>query len=500
MSNSQNKSGNTVIFGGGAINARFNDTAKPVVSQLYPTPTTGSQARYFIFGHSNICDSVTGDLLFACNGFVLYDNVGNVIENGDSIVPSKIFHHNSFPDGGTAQTSIILPKGSNGLYFVFNTSISDSMYDYWKNLNQAKFPNSLLQYHIVDMNANGGLGKVIQKNMPLLTNVELSKVGMSAIRHANGYDWWLVKQGANTNTIYTFLVTKDTVRLDTIQHFAEPVFGYYDRIGQSCFSADGSRYAFASGGVNSQGDKLFIADFDRCYGIINNIKVLHTPLHTSGVGSLDSLFPGEKDTAIIGLSFSANNQFLYVSKGYNIYQYELNEPDSALAWYHVQYGPDTIYSQSVPYGALYRGIDNRIYIGKWGGDSRKQNSVINKPNIKGVGCEFCKKCIRSDLTVYNTTSFANMPDFNLGALPLCFPLSLPNPPKEGVFEVFPNPSSTKIFIKYVTAKHEAATYQLYNSIGQLIISTKENEIDVSKLSRGLYYIKVENQTKKIIIE
>jgi len=52
----------------------------------------------------------------------------------------------------------------------------------------------------------------------------------------------------------------------------------------------------------------------------------------------------------------------------------------------------------------------------------------------------------------------------------------------------------------MSEKYEAVYKQLYNSVGQLIISTKENEIDVRNLSRGIYYLKVGNITKKVIVE
>jgi hypothetical protein len=42
--------------------------------------------------------------------------------------------------------------------------------------------------------------------------------------------------------------------------------------------------------------------------------------------------------------------------------------------------------------------------------------------------------------------------------------------------------------------------QLYNSVGQLVLSTKENEIDVHNLSSGIYYLKVGIQTKKVVVE
>jgi hypothetical protein len=51
--------------------------------------------------------------------------------------------------------------------------------------------------------------------------------------------------------------------------------------------------------------------------------------------------------------------------------------------------------------------------------------------------------------------------------------------------------------------------QLYNSVGQLVLSIPptpipskggEVEIDVRNLSSGIYYLKVGNQTKKVIVK
>lgn len=431
-----------------------------------------------------------------CNGYVLFDTTGNIIENGDSLVPFKIYTQNAFPASTLTQGSIILPKGSNGLYYVFTPTMTDSAYETYVVGQQPKVPFDLFQYHIVDMNANGGLGKVVQKNIPLLTNVEMSKTGMMACKHANGYDWWLLKQALDSNVIYTFLATKDNVVLDTIQRFPLPRFGYYDLAGQSCFGNKGDKYAFACGGVNSNGAKLFIADFDRCYGILSNVKEIIQPLHNTN-SYLDTLYPGEKDTLIRGLCFSPNDSFLYVSCGYNIYQYDYNVMDSSLAWYHIKNGMDTTFQQFAEYGQMQLAPDGRIYIGKRDGGGFS-NSVIDKPNVKGIGCEFCRKCIRCDTCDY-TQSFANMPNFNLGALgSVCPPLGVHEVVKEKMdIVVYPNPSSDKTQIK--NAKYQSKK-ELYNSVGQLMLATKENEIDVSRFTKGIYYLRCGFQTKKIILE
>lgn len=60
---------------------------------------------------------------------------------------------------------------------------------------------------------------------------------------------------------------------------------------------------------------------------------------------------------------------------------------------------------------------------------------------------------------------------------------------------FPNPTTDKLFIK--TASNTKR--ELYNCVGQLLITTMENEIDVSNYPKGIYTLQVENIFRKIII-
>jgi hypothetical protein len=92
-----------------------------------------------------------------------------------------------------------------------------------------------------------------------------------------------------------------------------------------------------------------------------------------------------------------------------------------------------------------------------------------------------------------------MPDYTLGAdlSKPCWPLNTEQLTKETVtFEVYPNPTNTFINIKTDSKEKR----QLYNSVGQLLFTTNKNEIDVHKFSKGIYYIKVGNTVRKIIIE
>lgn len=341
----------------------FTDTSKPTMKILYPYPPS---VHYSDGGHSNICDSATGKLLFSTNGMILYDSLGNMMDNGDFLVDNNLYTHNAFPSSSLTQSSLIIPKGSSGVFYVFITSVSDSTYNYYITNpgGIGKFPYDRLEYSVVDMNQNGGLGKVIVKRQKLLQGIEMNKVMMQACRHSNGVDWWLLKQGEyNTNRIYRFLVKADTIEGPWVQEFAEPKYLYYDITGQYAFNADGTKLASVHGA--GKDNKLFLADFDRCTGELSNPKIINIPIDSNNYAPLDN--QGILDSVNTGVCFSSNGQFVYISKWWNIYQYEYQEPDSMLAWYRVQHGADTSNVEFQYYSHMYKGMDGRMYIGNWGG-------------------------------------------------------------------------------------------------------------------------------------
>jgi hypothetical protein len=65
--------------------------------------------------------------------------------------------------------------------------------------------------------------------------------------------------------------------------------------------------------------------------------------------------------------------------------------------------------------------------------------------------------------------------------------------------VYPNPASNVLNVK----SQETLNLEIYNNLGQFILrSNNSNSVDVSSLSRGVYFIKVSNgintSTKKFI--
>ncbi|MBK8327900.1 MAG: T9SS type A sorting domain-containing protein [Bacteroidetes bacterium] len=91
-----------------------------------------------------------------------------------------------------------------------------------------------------------------------------------------------------------------------------------------------------------------------------------------------------------------------------------------------------------------------------------------------------------------------MPNYELGISGQpCWPLNNNEIDKpENYLEVYPNPARSVIIIKTESKEKR----ELYNSLGQLLFSTKSNQIDVSFYSEGVYYLKVGEQVQKVLID
>jgi hypothetical protein len=242
---------------------------------------------------------------------------------------------------------------------------------------------------------------------------------MMACRHANGKDWWLLKQMYEDsgnfdgpyplckNKIAKILITKDSIYPATYQYFNAPDFGFFEQSGQAMFNQDGTKYASTCRGTN----KVFLADFDRCTGELSNGKSIPVPNFSAHDPSDTTI----QDVNTQGLCFSPNGQFLYVNKFFNLLQYDLSDPDSSyrmVSYRRLRYYMAVAFQK---YSSSYIGPDGKIYVGNWWGIS-KQMSVINIPNAKGVACDFCPRCLRfpyPDITGASTPP--NMPNYAFGS-------------------------------------------------------------------------------------
>ena len=343
---------------------------------------------YFMQTNASMCDTA-GNLLFYTNGIYVANALNDPMENGGGLNPGA--HATAQANAGRGY---ILDQGA----MIVPVPEKDSLY-YLLHMNRILSPDigtnhssKYFYYTLININANNGFGAVIEKNNIIKEAVmELGK--LTATRHANGRDWWILLRSFNSNNYFTFLVTPDGIIEKEVQSVGESIPS--PGVGQAVFSPDGSK--FANFHTISQITGLFISvyDFDRCTGILSNPVNMQYP-HDGGAG---------------GVAISPNSRFLYVPSYRFIYQYDLwatdieASKDTIAEWdgyLEAGFFPTTFYlAQLAP--------DNRIYINSSGGVSSLH--IINQPNLLGDSSDVCQRCL--DLPSWNSASLPNFPNYRL---------------------------------------------------------------------------------------
>lgn len=315
----------------------------------------------------DICDA-NGKLLFYTNGVNVYNITGNVMVNGDSLSsPSE--YYNQVVQGGmpSREGVVIIPMpGDTNLYYIFHYTPTDTL-DITDN---AGYVPLNLYYSIVDMRADSGRGALTSKNVPIIQNELLSCSRLSACKHANGRDWWIVKPAWYENIYYEFLLTPEGVQGPFIQQIG-PLYGRLNDQGSySSFSPDGSKYV-------SLTDESYVVlmDFDRCTGLFSNPESIINYYPYLGGSSFSGGF-----SAV----FSPSVRFLYVCNRLQINQYDLL---SSRINDSVRIVTLTDYTDTFQMNIMQLAPNGKIYISTWNG-GRDKIHVINQPDSLGLACDF----------------------------------------------------------------------------------------------------------------
>jgi hypothetical protein len=136
----------------------------------------------------NICDN-NGNFIMSSNGVWIANANNDTMLNGAGLNPgpfasSSLNSHGLMIDGG----NIILPyPGDTSKYILFHQTATD-----YNDPTSTELFSS-----IVDMTLDSGLGGVIQKNTSIFQ--DSISWGITACRHANGRDWWVVALKDNSD-------------------------------------------------------------------------------------------------------------------------------------------------------------------------------------------------------------------------------------------------------------------------------------------------------------
>lgn len=315
-------------------------------------------------GVATISDN-SGNLLFYTDGVTVYNRNHLVMTNGTGL----------FGDASSTQSAIIVQKpGSINIYYIF-TSDNDVG------------PNGIC-YSTVDMSLSSGLGAVIIKNTSLRTP---SCEKLCVVRHCNNIDLWVISHDWNTNVFRAWSV--DNLGVGNIQSWSSagiiPSGIAQSAYGQLKASSDGKKLAACHYGlVGSGANILQICDFNNSTGIVTNAQTLAA------------------DQGLYGCEFSPNNKVLYAgTNGGLLLQFNLcSNPISRY-----------VVSNAGPFiGSLQLGPDGKIYVAR----NNTSLSVINNPNVVGVGCVYSNLSISlvgrsSRMGLPNFASYYSPPQFIL---------------------------------------------------------------------------------------
>ena len=335
----------------------------------------------FYVTNASICDS-SGALLFYTNGYCVANANNDTMLGGSKINPDSSF----FQDANN-QGALILPIPQQQKKYIIIHSLSTlypTAYAYHQIYN--------CLFTVVDMNLDQGLGMVIEANQSFLKDT-LCFGKLTACKHANGRDWWILIPKWNSSAYFMFLLTPEGMELRGKQQLgSKPISG----AGQAVFSPDGTKYVRYNSVGTEIGGFLDIFDFDRCTGQLSNPVNLHL---TSQVG-------------MPGVAISPNSRYLYVANGLWLHQYDLAATNVAaskvlIGTYDGFKSPGPTYFfmlQLAPNGKLYMnsaGSVNTLH-------------VIHSPDLPGNACRFEQHGVQ--LPARNDWSMPNFPNFRLGPL------------------------------------------------------------------------------------
>ncbi|MEZ4941707.1 MAG: T9SS type A sorting domain-containing protein [Saprospiraceae bacterium] len=427
--------------------------------------------------NASICD-IAGQLMAYSNGCKIARANDEIFEDGDNINPGNVHQISCIQnkDGYASgiQSALFLPlPNSDSIYYLFHKQMK--LIDNPTDL----FTENLL-YSVVDMRLNNGVGKVSQKNIPVL-NDTLSYGKLAAVKTSSGEDWWIVTPRRKNNVFYVLKFTENGI-VDTLTQGIGITPDYKtESDGQIVFSPDGSKIY-----RTNPRHPVMVYSFDREAGVITQFDTIAFDYGIQPV-------IGE-----IGCAISPNGRFLYLSCRQFLYQLDLWASDISASQTVVAEWDG--YAAPIPtmFYQLQLGPDCKIY-GLGGGDTRFFH-VIHNPDEPGLACNVEQRGL--PLPTPSGASMPSFPNYRLGpmdnpGLPCSPVVNTTAPPTPlPAFSVFPNPVKTTLKIIPNRQFSAQARFHLVDVAGHVVrelefdSAAQVTEVDVQGLPSGIYFFEV----------
>jgi gliding motility-associated-like protein len=358
--------------------------------------------------------SPTGELICYTDGYTVYNKMNQVMENGSGLW-----------GGNEIQSTIIIPDlRANNLYYCFNTS---SVYG--------------LNYSIIDLSYNLGLGKVVVKNIPMVPAA--SKIAAYYTQNT----FYLIVQPKFSSLIYTYIINENGLNLSP----KVSSVSYHSSLkGSISISNDGNKVYIS----NFEEKAICIYNFDKIFGTLTNEYCFNT------IGNP------------LGLSVASNNKYLYTSESninqivkYNITNFNQTAIDTSF-WVITN-------NTEVEYGSIKNLSNGQMAIAK---SPSNYLDVIKSPLLDSLKVNYQENAIQLKSSI-NNLSLPNLPynyffkkSWGIGVSKLCLgdetsmSVTTPDVILKTLWSV--GVSSVSVMDTTKTLKFK------YNNLGKYIISCK----------------------------
>ncbi len=443
-----------------------------------------TELKYYQFSNSaQICNK-EGKFTAFYNGVYLFDRYGNREE-------LTMFKESpdEYPQFKWFNRSVILPYiGKDSTYLLLTPSdhVNDPNYDVItatsiSGLSFRELPDGKLK---------------ILEFIPDIIHGKFCPMGtMSAVRHANGRDWWIIAPERLKKNVHTFLFTPNGFFNKGEQSTKDTTADFTFAPG---FSPDGQWYTRTDVRSITQNSKIGTIQFykfNRCNGLFEDQITF----------DLDF----EDTASVVQVIFEKNSRYFYVMNYLTIYQGDIQATDIKGSLVKIAKSlPLEQFGTHMCFGAGFLGPDDKIHI--FDGRPLFYGSTINNPSERGAACNF-----EYENVIYpacTSISFGNMPNFNLGPLDgsPCDTLGLDNPlavdketKKHIEYNIYPNPSNSLIHTDY-NFERKDLKMKILDYRGKVILNghaiSLKTGIDISDIAPGVYFVIIEGMPVKKMIK
>jgi hypothetical protein len=440
-----------------------------VVMDFNDSPLSLTLTEYIIDSPNAAISDKNGRLVAYTDGCRIINRKHKLMFNGDTLNPGEVYNEFcsivSYP---LWQSTLFLPKPeSDSLYYLFHIRDDDMFHD----------PMNLM-YSVLDASGDNGDGIVRSKNNSILSDSLYLGDYVTATRHGNGRDWWIVVQRRYSKGFHVSLLTPKGVTYMGIQYVVSKIDNSFWG-SQAAFSQNGSKYF-----RNSQ-EGLLMLDFDRCNGTFSNPVYLDWDSNPFGG---------------YGAATSPNSRYLYLSSGGTVQQYDLLSADLAASMQVVATYDGTLSPNPANFFQMMPGPDGKIYIST--SNSNIALHVIHHPNEPGLACNVEQHAIILPArNIYFVPNFAN---YNLYDIPgsTCDTLGInapmvstttPNLSKEETIQIFPNPTKDLLNLQ-IGQPFQEGIGSVYNMQGHLLrsiaFSKEMPQMRNMNLESGIYFLSI----------